>query len=207
MLNANLFAFIGAAFVLTVTPGLDTAMVLRTAASEGARHGMSAAFGIGVGCLCWGVAVALGLGALLLASPTAFGIMKLAGAAYLVWLGVHLLLRPRRSISEIAVTRMSRGDSLWLSARRGFTTNILNPKVGLFYLTLLPQFVPAAHSTTTYSLLFAAVHVVLAVVWFMVLAVVAGAVRRKLARPGVLPLIDRVTGGVFLGFGLHLVVN
>ena len=207
MISANLLAFIAAACILTVTPGLDTAMVLRTAASEGSRHGISAALGIGVGCLCWGAAVALGIGALLLTSPAAFGIMKIAGAGYLVWLGASLLLQPRRSIPQIAVARVSRGDSLWLSARRGFTTNILNPKVGLFYITLLPQFVPAVQSTAAYSMLFACVHVVLAVVWFIVLAVVADSVRRKFDRPGMLPLIDRLTGGVFVGFALYLALN
>lgn len=204
MVHENLLAFIGAASLLTVTPGLDTAVVLRTAASEGARHGMSAALGIGVGCLCWGAAVAFGLGALLLTSPAAFGMIKILGAVYLIWLGANLLLRPRRSISENAVAGSLAGSSTWLSIRRGFTTNILNPKVGLFYVTLLPQFVPSAASTATYSLLLACAHVVLAVVWFFMLAAMADAVRRYLDRPGTLVWIDRLTGGVFVGFGLHL---
>lgn len=204
MIHENLFAFIGAASLLTVTPGLDTAVVLRTAALEGARHGMSAALGIGAGCLCWGAAVALGLGALLLTSPAAFGIIKIVGAVYVIWLGANLLLRPRRSISENAVGGSLAGSSIWLSIRRGFTTNILNPKVGLFYITLLPQFVPTAASTAMYSLLLACAHVLLAVVWFIVLAAMADAVRRYLDRPGMLVLIDRLTGGVFVCFGLHL---
>lgn len=204
MISENLLAFIGTAAILTVTPGLDTAVVLRTAALEGARHGMSAALGIGAGCLCWGVAVALGLGALLLTSPAAFGILKVVGAAYLIWLGANLLFRPRRSISGGAEAGHLPGNSIWLSIRRGFTTNILNPKVGLFYITLLPQYVPTANSTATYSLLLACAHVVLAVVWFIVLSAMADAVRRYLDRPGMLQLIDRVTGGVFVCFGLHL---
>lgn len=204
MISENLLAFIGIASVLTVTPGLDTAVVLRTAALEGPRHGMSAALGIGAGCLCWGAAVAVGLGALLLTSPAAFGTLKVAGAVYLIWLGANLLLRPRRSISEDAVAGNLPGSSIWVSIGRGFTTNILNPKVGLFYITLLPQYVPTAASTASYSLLLACAHVVLAVAWFIVLAAMADAVRRYLDRPGMLRLIDRVTGGVFVGFGLHL---
>ncbi|HEY6645083.1 LysE family translocator [Povalibacter sp.] len=207
MIRANLLAFIGTAFILTVTPGLDTAVVLRTAALEGARHGMAAALGIGVGCLCWGAAVALGLGAILLTSPGAFLALKLTGAGYLVWFGATLLLRPRRSMSAVTVADILPSSSLWLSARRGFTTNILNPKVGLFYITLLPQFVPAAASTATYSLLLACAHVVLAVVWFIALAVMADSMRRHLGRPGMLPFMDRLTGGVFVSFGLHLTLT
>jgi threonine/homoserine/homoserine lactone efflux protein len=203
MVRDNLFPFIVAASILTVTPGMDTAMVLRAAAAEGPRHGMAAALGISVGCLCWGVAVAFGLGALLLASPTAFAIMKIAGAGYLVWLGISLLLRPRNSITTEPADVAPSG-SLWLSARRGFLTNILNPKVGLFYITLLPQFVPAGESTATYSILLACAHVVLVLVWFIVLASMAGVARRYFRRPGVLPMIDRLTGGVFVGFGLRL---
>lgn len=204
MIRENFFAFTGAALILTVTPGLDTALVLRTAALDGARHGMSAALGIGTGCLCWGTAASLGLGAILLTWPAAFLALKVAGAGYLVWMGATLLVRPRRSISEVTEADVHSGSSLWLSARRGFTTNILNPKVGLFYITLLPQFVPAGTSSVTYSLLLASAHVVLAVVWFILLASMADSMRRHLGRTGMLPLIDRLTGGVFVGFGLHL---
>ena len=200
----NLLAFIATTAILTVTPGLDTAVVLRTAALSGSRHGISAALGIGVGCLCWGTAAAFGLGALLFASPAALAILKITGAGYLVWVGVKLLVRPRRSLAEMAVGDSVPRRSLWCAARRGFTTNVLNPKVGLFYITVLPQFVPAAEPLAALSIVLACIHVVLAVVWLIVLAVMAESVRQQLGRPGMLPVIDRVTGGVFVGVGLHL---
>src|ERR1700761_7982906 len=94
-----LIAFSVAAGLLTITPGLDTALVLRTAAVEGAKRAALAALGIGLGCLVWGAAVALGLAALLKASALAFTALKWAGAAYLVWLGIGMLLKPRDRFS------------------------------------------------------------------------------------------------------------
>src|SRR3712207_4069555 len=97
-----ILAFTFAAAVLTVTPGLDTALVLRTAAANGPRAASFAVVGIGLGCLVWGGIVALGLGALLAASELAFTIVKYLGAAYLLRLGIHLLLKPRRDFSSEA---------------------------------------------------------------------------------------------------------
>ncbi|HEY2480744.1 MAG TPA: LysE family transporter, partial [Caulobacteraceae bacterium] len=98
-LTQSLLAFVAAAAILTVTPGLDTALVLRTAAVGGAKRGAAAALGIGLGCLVWGASVALGLGALIAASHAAYTLLKLAGAAYLAWLGLNLLIKPRHGLS------------------------------------------------------------------------------------------------------------
>jgi threonine/homoserine/homoserine lactone efflux protein len=194
------------AAVLTITPGLDTAMVLRTSAMQGARQGMFAAFGIGLGCLCWGSAAAFGLGAVLAASPTAFLILKLVGAGYLAWLGIGLLLHPRRSFEHAAAPVATESD-VRRAFLRGFATNILNPKVGIFYVTLLPQFVPQDAPPVPSALELAVAHVALAVAWFCALAAITGSVRPYLRRPRVLAVLDRVTGGVFLGFGLQLTLG
>ena len=191
------------ATILTMTPGLDTAMVLRTAASGGTGQGVLAALGIGLGCLCWGSAAALGLGALFTAWPLAFATLKLAGAGYLAWLGVNLLLRPRAHLNASEPVHAAPWAGL-LAFRRGFTTNILNPKVGIFYITLLPQFAPHGADTTSLSLQLALAHVALAIVWFMFLAGVTGAIRPYLRKPEVMKIVDRATGGVFVGFGLQL---
>ncbi len=94
-LTAALIAYVAAAGLLTITPGLDTAMVLRTAAAEGPRRAALTALGIGCGCLVWGLAVALGLGVVLAASSALYTAIRWAGAAYLIWLGVNLILKPR----------------------------------------------------------------------------------------------------------------
>src|SRR4051812_3063613 len=119
-----LFAFAAAAIVLTITPGLDTALILRTAAAEGARKALLAALGIGLGCLTWGAAAAFGLGALMAASQTAYTVLKWVGAAYLFYLGIGLLLRPRSAFRIEAAAPQASGN--WLL--RGYLTNILNPK-------------------------------------------------------------------------------
>ncbi|WP_395945970.1 LysE family translocator [Brevundimonas sp.] len=199
-----LSAFLITAFVLTMAPGLDTAMVLRSAAADGVRHGAATAFGIAIGCLCWGGAAAFGLGALLAAWPLAFEVLKWAGAAYLAWLGLRLLFRPRRIFSAGAAL-VGKAPSVASSVRGGFTTNILNPKVGLFYLTLLPQFLPAdAKSGTAFGL--AGLHVGIALTWFLVLSALTGGIRPWLNRPAVMAAVDRTTGGVFMLLSLQLIL-
>ena len=134
--------FIVAATLLTITPGVDTAMVLRTSTSCGPRDGTAASVGICLGLLVWGMSAAFGLTALLAASTLAFNILKWAGAAYLVYLGLKLLIKPRASL----VSDRTQFDPPAKSKRnkgafyRGFLSNILNPKVGVFYVTFLPQF-------------------------------------------------------------------
>lgn len=125
-----LLAFAAAASLLTVTPGVDTAIVLRTATLVGRRQAVLAATGICLGCLAWGVAVSLGLGALLQASELAYTVVKFAGAAYLIWLGSRLLFNPRASFDSDpkGATAAASGQAFW----RGLLTNLLNPKVGVF---------------------------------------------------------------------------
>lgn len=200
-----LFAFIAAAALLAVTPGLDTAIVLRTATAEGRRPAVLAALGIGLGCLIWGVAVSLGLGALLQASELAYTVVKIVGATYLVWLGVRLILRPRTAVDYGAVGEVARGghEAFW----RGLLANLLNPKVGVFYVTFLPQFVPAGVDVASYSLFLASLHVLLTIVWFCALIAATVPLGRFLRRPVVVRRLDRLTGGVFVAFGIKLAAS
>ncbi len=197
-----LIAFVAAAALLTITPGLDTAMVLRTAAVEGHRTAALAALGIVLGCLAWGAAVALGLGVLLAASSLAYTVLKWAGAAYLAWLGIKLMLQPR-SRFDLGATGGQRGN--WLA--RGFLNNLLNPKVGVFYVSFLPQFVPTHVAAAPFIFLLAAIHAVLGVIWFAALIAASSPIKRWLSRQAVVRWIDRVTGAVFIGFGLRLALD
>jgi threonine/homoserine/homoserine lactone efflux protein len=200
----SLIAFSAAAALLTITPGVDTAMVLRTAAGGSARRAAFAAAGIGLGCLVWGAAVSLGLGALLAASEIAFTIVKWLGAAYLLWLGIHLMLRPRDrlTITDDGPAAADRGSRSALA--RGFLSNLLNPKVGMFYITFLPQFVPAGVNVAAFSFLLACVHVLLGAFWFALLIAATVPLGRLLSRPGIVKALDRITGGVFVAFGVRL---
>ncbi|MFM5947906.1 MAG: LysE family translocator [Novosphingobium sp.] len=202
--TAALLAFTATAALLTITPGLDTAMVLRTAAAEGPRKAMLAALGIGLGCLCWALVVGAGLGAVLAASQLAYDLLRWAGAAYLLYLGAKLIAAPRQ---QIDLGRMSDGaepkrQPSWLA--RGFLTNLLNPKIGVFYVSFLPQFIPPESNVLGWSLLLAGIHNVLGLAWFSALVLATRPLVTALRRPGVTSWLDRITGGLFVGFGLKL---
>lgn len=198
-----LVTFCIAAGLLTIAPGLDTALVLRTAATEGPRGAALAGAGIVMGCLTWGAAVAFGLGALLAASQIAFTVLKWAGALYLVWLGVNLILKPRsRFRPELAAGSPSPSSRSWLG--RGYLTNLLNPKVGVFYVSFLPQFLPAHVPAGPFIFLLAVLHALMGLAWFALLIIATRPIARALKRPSVVRRLDRLTGLVFLSFGVKL---
>ena len=198
-LAQSLIAFTFAAALLTITPGLDTALVLRTAAAEGARRALAAALGICLGCLAWGALVAVGLGMLLEASELAYLALKWAGAAYLLYLGVRLIMVPRTdAVGEGAEPPRAS----WFL--RGLLTNLLNPKVGAFYVSFLPQFIPAGASVPPATLLLAAIHAVLGLLWFLLLIGATRPLARLLRDTRIVRGLDRLTGGVLIFFGLKL---
>jgi threonine/homoserine/homoserine lactone efflux protein len=205
-----LIAFSVAALLLTITPGLDTALTLRTATVEGSKRAALAVAGIAIGCLTWGAVVALGLGALLKASLMAFTILKWAGAAYLVWLGLGMILKPRDRF-EIetdgpASGRGGRGgDFTWM--RRGLLTNLLNPKVGIFYISFLPQFLPTGVAAAPFIFLLAVIHALIGSLWLGCLIAATRPIAGLLRKAAVVRWLDRVTGGVFLGFGVRLALE
>jgi threonine/homoserine/homoserine lactone efflux protein len=193
----SLIAFSIAAGLLTLTPGLDTALMLRTAAVEGPRRAALTGLGILSGCLVWGAAVAVGLGALLTASEMAFSLLKWAGAAYLVWMGAGMILKPRK---QFDLTAPSRGAGFG----RGLFTNLLNPKVGVFYVSFLPQFVPAGVAAAPWMFGLAALHALMGAAWFAVLVGATAPLSGWLKQAGVVAWLDRITGGVLIGFGVKL---
>lgn len=201
---SDLAAFTLAASLLTITPGLDTALVLRTLAACGPGAALRAAGGVALGCLGWGIIVAAGLGALLAASHFAYELLRWLGAGYLLYLGTKLILNPRRRSAEDGAQAAPSGRHAWL---RGFLTNILNPKVGIFYVSFLPQFIPAQANVAAMVVLLAAIHVALGLAWFACLIAGARALLPRLRRPRVISAMDRLTGLVFLGFGLKLALS
>lgn len=197
-LEQSLIAFTLAAALLTVTPGLDTALVLRTAAAEGARRALAAALGICLGCLAWGALVAVGLGVLLQASELAFLALKWIGAAYLLYLGLRLLFA--RHEAETPTEPVPRAS--WFL--RGLLTNLLNPKVGAFYVSFLPQFIPPGAAVPSTTLLLAAIHAGLGLLWFLLLIGATRPLAKALRSPALVRGLDRATGGVLIFFGLRL---
>ena len=202
-LYTSLVAFFAAASLLTIAPGLDTALVLRTAASAGPRRAALAGLGVAVGCFGWAILVALGLGALLAASQVAYTTLRWIGAAYLVWVGYKMLRNPRRGF----VPGAGGNEGKRVAFTTGLLTNLLNPKVGVFYVSFLPQFVPQGVSVAPYILLLGAIHAVLGLVWFSCLIIATRPLARLLERPSVVQTCDRLTGGMFVAFGVGLALQ
>jgi threonine/homoserine/homoserine lactone efflux protein len=208
-----LVAFAIAAALLTITPGLDTALVLRTAAVEGPRRAWLASTGICCGLFGWALAVSVGLGALLAVSHLAYSVLRIVGACYLVYLGGKIFFRKSAALIDSAplalhqsnLTTADSSASRWFA--RGFLCNILNPKVGVFYVTFLPQFIPAGVGVTSFSLLLASIHVAEGLLWFVVLISATGLLSSWLRRPHIAKAIDRVTGAVLVGFGVVLALE
>lgn len=138
LVTDSLLAYTLAATLLTLTPGLDTALILRTATAEGGRKALHAALGIDLGCFIWGALVAFGLGALLAVSELAYTLLKWCGAGYLCWLGIQLLLRPRQQFN----THPAESDSTSNWFLRGMLGNVLNPKMGVFYVSFFAPVYP-----------------------------------------------------------------
>jgi threonine/homoserine/homoserine lactone efflux protein len=198
-------AFAVFAAVLTITPGLDTMLVLRTTAVSGRAAGLAAVTGVALGCLVWAGASAAGVTAVLAASRVAFETLRALGVAYLLWLGARALWQSRRPTpaAEPAVPVQHWGKAL----RTGFTTNLLNPKVGVFYLSVMPQFLPAGINPLAGSLALGAIHVGEGFAWLTIVVLAVNLARGWLTRPSVRRRLEQFTALVFLTFGLKLALD
>ena len=212
---ATFAVFAAAVFVLNATPGADLLLTLSRTFSRGPRAGAAAALGIGAGCVVHAGAAAFGLAGLLALHPAAFGVIQWAGAAYLAWLGMGLLRqawrRPDPGAVERSASTASASDAVpaWADFRAGLWTNVLNPKVALFFLAFLPQFVPATSPNPTLSFLLLGAAFVLQGTLFL-LAVVALAARLQRWKalgqaPGLAQrALTAVGGALFIALALRL---
>ena len=196
----DLALFVLSALLLNITPGQDTLYIVGRSASQGFRAGALAALGIGAGCIVHITAAAFGLSALLAASATAFMVLKLAGAAYLVYIGVSLL---RSGRAAVAVS-LQPGGALRTTFVQGFWTNVLNPKVALFFLAFLPQFVDAGAAGSPLPFLFLGlVFNVNGTLWNLFVAWSAARVGRALHGAAAL-WFNRGIGAFFVFLGVRL---
>ncbi|MFI6091933.1 LysE family translocator [Streptomyces sp. NPDC051218] len=213
MLTAVL-AFAGVAAIINITPGLDTLLVLRTSMAHGRDGGLAAALGILTGCLAWGVATAIGLTAVLTASRFAYDALRIGGALYLAWLGGTALWRSRHRVREPAPEReeKTRAESpaprdRWAAFRAGLATNLLNPKAGLFYMSLLPQFIPEGAPVFSATLLLTAVDLVELALWYWIVTYAASALGERIRRPSFRRRLEQFSGVAFLGFAANLALH
>ncbi len=194
--------FLATAVLLIVTPGQDTFFILGRSLAGGRKSGIYAALGISLGSVGHTVLAALGLSALLAASPQAFTIVKFAGAAYLIYIGVRAITSKGGLPDEAGA---SNGDH-WSAFRQGVLTNLLNPKVALFFLALLPQFIDAGSSQKVLAFIALGLSFgVLGTIWCVMLAVGAASLRAAfLRRPSMTRWMDRIAGTLFIGLGIRL---
>lgn len=196
--------FITTAIVLVLTPGQDTFFILGRSIASGRPAGIAAALGITAGSIVHTLLAAVGLSALLATSPYAFMAVKMAGAAYLIYIGVRALLSRASGLPGTAAEAAD--DGRWPAFRQGIVTNLLNPKVALFFLALMPQFISADSSSKVAAFLVLGVSfMALGLAWCLVLAIGAARLRKLLLdRPSMATLLNRVAGSVFIALGLRL---
>jgi threonine/homoserine/homoserine lactone efflux protein len=198
MLAAHWLPFLAVAALLTITPGPDMAIVTRSALDQGWRAAVRTTLGINLGVLVWAVAASVGLAALLAASALAFTVLKIAGAVYLIYLGITALRARPPEAPRTGGTR---------AFRRGLVANLLNPKIGVFYTTLLPQFVDRHHSVVAQSVSLALAHDLMGLIWLPFYAWLVVRTGALLRRPGIRKGLDRLTGTVLIGLGIRLALE
>lgn len=207
MIDAQLAAFVAVAAVLTILPGADMALVARNVLADGCRAGYLTGVGCCTGLVFHALASALGLSAILMTSATLFSAVKLAGAAYLVALGAMSFVRALSTRAGDALggplTQM-RGRSAARPFTEGLVSNLLNPKVGLFYLTLLPQFIGSGDSVLSRSLVLAAIHIVIGLAWLFTYAYFLGRLSETLRRPRIRAALEGATGVLLVALGARL---
>ena len=207
MSAAHVLAFAGVVLLAAMAPGPDFAIVVRRSVASGVRCGMAAALGVGAGVFVWAVSAAIGVAALLEASAVAFTVVKVVGAAYLLYLGIRAL----RSASRRDESSGPAGDgggteSIWTSFRQGLLCNVLNPKAAAFFVALMPQFV-GERSNLGSTLVLAGIAAAISIGWFSILANLVAALRRAFARPGVRRVVDAITGTALVTLGIRLAVT
>lgn len=198
--------FIMSGLLLNITPGPDSLYIIGRSASQGWRAGATAAFGIGTGTLVHVLAAAFGLSAILATSATAFTVVKLIGAGYLLYVGISLLrskVKPVSVEAKPAIVPASLGQIF----SQGFLTNVLNPKVALFFLAFVPQFIdPAAANKPLAFVLLGAIFDFNGMLWCNFLAWTAATASARLKGNAKLGnILNRLTGCLFVGLGLKLV--
>ena len=201
-MSTMLISYLIAITLLTLTPGLDTTLIIRTATIEGKVKAFQAALGINLGCIVWGIIVACGLGALLMTSDLAFNALKWMGAAYLTWLGFNLILKPR---TQLAGLNESAATQNWFMI--GLWGNLLNPKVGIFYISFLPQFIPHTASPVVWTMGLVLIHVLIGFIWSIFLIVAMQSIAAYLKQPKFIQYMDRITGSIFILFALKLALS
>lgn len=205
-MDAELLAFVGISLLLSITPGPDMAVVTKNALAHGRRGVLLTTTGIALALSIWITATAVGLSALLRTSGEALFVLKLVGAAYLGYLGLRTLIESRRRPAELLASAPAPapGHAIF---RQGFLSAISNPKLGVFFVTFLPQFVAPGQALLPRLFLLGVIFAAIGWTWLNVYGLFVTRVRDVITTPRVRQWMERVTGVVLLGFGVRLAVE
>ncbi|WP_372613133.1 LysE family translocator [Halomonas sp.] len=207
--DAQVWPFLIAISLLSMSPGVDTLLVIRNTARGGVRDGIVTSLAICCGLFVHAALSAMGISLILLKSAWAFDVLKLCGAAYLIWLGVNSLLAARRGqgLPVSAVTGAGQAVPVWLPLREGLLSNVLNPKTIVFYMAFLPQFIAPGDPALAKSLFLAGLHFVVANIWQIAIVLMVGSAGRWLASRAFARWLNGVTGGVLVALGTRLALE
>lgn len=209
-MDSHLLAFLGIAAFVIVTPGPDTALTIRNTLGGGRSGGLGTALGVAAGQAVWTAAASAGLAALLVASAPAFVALRLAGAVYLLWLGAHSLwaaFRGEGSRGRAGEPRPARRIDAGAAFRQGVLSNLGNPKMAVFFTSLLPQFAPSGHASFATLVTLGFLFCGMTLTWLAAYAVLVARVGDVLRRSGVRRVIEAVTGLVLLALGARLALD
>jgi RhtB (resistance to homoserine/threonine) family protein len=204
----HLWAFIGISVIVILAPGPDTVIVTKNALLHGRRAALGSAFGVNAGLLIWTTTAALGIAAVIRESAVAFTVIKIAGAVYLAWLGLQALRAARRRTAVDGDGDDGRPRFGWAAGfRQGLLSDLGNPKIAIFFTTLLPQFVSSHHAVLFPYLLLGVVFVAITLLWLVFYAVLAVELSELLKRPSVKAALDRISGVVLIGLGVRIALE
>ncbi len=202
----DFFTFIVLSLFVVMSPGIDTALITKRTLSAGKSDGFKMALGITAGALVHTFAAAFGLSAVLMQSAVAFEIVKYIGAAYLIYLGVSSFISKGKN-KEQMVENQNETPTKGSAFKQGFFSNVLNPKVAIFFLTFLPQFVNTPSQATKQLIMMGITYTLLSIVWFVVYVIFINYLRKWLMTPNVQNMMEKATGIVLIGFGLNLALE
>jgi len=203
----NLISFAILAWLLTMLPGIDTAQVLRAVAIGGKKQAYATLFGIMCGVWIWGIGAALGISALLVASKSAYLVLKIIGAGYLLYLGLKMIWESRIINSESITARIEEKKDFRKTFNMAFLITFTNPKNGEFYVAILPVFLPEGMPAFFGGLILSTIHNLCCLIWFTMIIYGASFAKETLRRPKVQSWVERISGLALVGFGIRLAME
>ncbi|MBX9975128.1 LysE family translocator [Cytobacillus firmus] len=202
----DFFTFLVLSLFVVMSPGIDTALITKRTIADGRTDGYKMGLGITAGSLVHTFAAAFGLSAILMQSAAAFEIIKYAGAVYLIYLGLSSFISMKKK-KDAGIETEVKSDLKKSAFKQGLLSNVLNPKVAMFFLTFLPQFVKTGENASQQLIIMGIIYTLLSISWFFTYVYFINYMREWLMSPKVQRVMDKATGLVLIGFGLKLALD